>query len=241
MEGKRDLTPQSGDAADGNAVGKMIAPGLETHIDYIQSTHSHEFREYSDEEVAELGKILLSTDTSDAHRKQCLGILAHLGTVTACQILSDYEAVAVGEEMKIWAELAKQECRMFLEMDLTDESQAVISSGLGVDANRIRFFYLVLPLPGQKFHEGQEIVVRIAFEEVAKNFGCDVEEVVFNAEHIGITALVPMDVAPGDFVLAAIGECNLHEEMVLEYYYSTNVRIPVEEEVKEIISIIMAD
>jgi len=229
------------DALDEKETGKVFCPGIETHIDYIQSTHSHEFREYSEEETAEMGKVLLSADVSDDDRKRCLGVLAHLGTVQAHQILKDYQAIAEGDEMKTWAELARQECRMFLEMELSGEPQLMISSGLGGDENRFRYYYMVLPMPGNQFQPGVEIAVRIAFEEVAAGLECEIEDVVFNTEYIGIKALVPLDVAPADLVVPAIEQCNQHGELVLEYYYCTNMQIPGEEEAKEIISIIMED
>jgi hypothetical protein len=226
------------DALDEKETGKVFCPGIETQIDYIQSTHSHEFREYSEEETAEMGKVLLSVAVSDEDRKRCLGVLAHLGTVGAYKILTDYQAIAEGDEMKMWAELARQECRMFLEMELSGEPQMMITGGLGGDDERLRFYYMVLPLSGHKFQPGQDVVVRIAFEEVASKLACEIEDVVASPDFCGIRAMVPLDVAPADLVVDAIEQCNQFGEFVLEDYYCTNMKIPDEEEVKEIISLI---
>ena len=59
--------------------------------------------------------------------------------------------------------------------------------------------------------------------------------------YIGMTLLIPLDVAVGTVIESGINKCNEMGEFVFEHYYVTNQNIPDESEIDEIIRIVKED
>ena len=115
-----------------------------TQNEYLNYSHSFEQGELSDEETMRISDMLFSTKTPPEAKKKALTILAHLGTITAYRQIEKYYNTP-GYELKPWAALALQECRMFLETSLSDESTGFISSGLGVFEEKCNTISLSCP------------------------------------------------------------------------------------------------
>ncbi|MCK9451081.1 MAG: hypothetical protein M0Q90_05270 [Bacteroidales bacterium] len=64
---------------------------------------------------------------------------------------------------------------------------------------------------------------------------CIVETIDTNDNFAALTVLVPMDVAVKPFIETTIKKCNKFGGFVLEHYYVTNMNIPDELEIKDII------
>lgn len=213
---------------------------FQTQTDYLEYSHSFGRGELTEEETINLGQMLYTVQLPVEGKKKALTLLAHLGNITALRQLEKYYNNP-DKELKQWAALAIQECKMFLENTLTDEMTGFISSGLGGHKNRLRFYFLVLPLEGQLFTKRQKEVIKDEFTLVANTLRSEVESFDFSDAYVGFTALLPMDIAIATFMESGIKNCNDLGEFVFEFYFAANTEIPNEAEIEKIISIIRND
>jgi hypothetical protein len=213
---------------------------LQTQIEYIEHSHSFDRGELTQEQIINLGNMLCDSQLPVEGKKKALSLLAHTNSITAFKQIEKYYNNP-DKEVKQWAALALQESKMFLESSLTDEMTCFISSGLGGDKNRMRHYFLVLPLEGKLFTEKQKSVLKDEYTIVAKNLRSEIESFDFSDTYAGITVLLPLDIAPETFFKSGMMKCNELGEFVLEYYYVTNTNIPDQPEIEKIIRIIMDD
>ena len=206
---------------------------IQTQKEYLDYSHSFDRGELTEKETINLGNILLDTKTEIEARKKALTLLAHLGTITAFRHIEKYYNHP-DKELKQWTALALQECRMFLESTLTDQSTGFISSGLGGLNDKLRYFFLVLS-SDRPFTTTQKEVIKEEFNLAAKGLNCVVEAVDQSDTFVGLTVLVPMDVAVGTFIVTGIKKCNELGDFVFEHYYVTNQEIPDTSEILDII------
>ena len=167
-------------------------------------------------------------------KKKALTLLAHLGTIIAYRQIEKYNKHP-DKELKQWTALALQECRMFLESTLTDQNMGFITSGLGGHKDKLRYYFLMLPSNERVFTSIQNAIVKNEINLVAKDLNSIIETVDFSGKFIGLTALIPMDVAVGTFIETGIEKCNEQGDFVFEHYYATNGNIPDESEIDDII------
>ncbi|NBB89246.1 MAG: hypothetical protein GVX96_05620 [Bacteroidetes bacterium] len=207
---------------------------IQTQKDYLDYSHSFDRGKLTDKQTFQLGDTLFSQETTPADKKKILVLLAHLGTIIAYrQIEKYYKKPDI--ELKPWATLALQECRMFLENDLTDQNKGLILSGLGAVKDKFRYYFLLLPCTDKPFTSTQNGIIKKEIHHVAKNLNCILETIDFSAHYAALTALVPADVAIGTFIESGIKKCNERGVVVYEHYYATNGHIPDEPEIWDII------
>lgn len=210
---------------------------LQTQNEYFGYSHSFDRGELTEDETINLGNLLNKPFMKLEGKKKALVLLAHLGTITAFRQIEKYYKNP-DKELKPWAALALQECRMFLESTLEDRSIGFISTGLGGVKDKLRYFFLIISSTEGVFTETQKRIIDEEFLLVAKNLNCEIEALDHSETFVGLTVLVPMDVAVGTFVETGIKMCNELGNFVFEYYYATNQDIPDEKEIMEIIRIV---
>ena len=213
---------------------------IETLEEYSGYSHSFDTGKLSDKETINLGRALIEKKLPIEAQKKILVLLAHLGTIEACRQIENY-CNSSDNVLKQWTLLALQECRMFLEGSIMDDNMGYIASGLGGLGNRMRYYFLVLPLIGESFTQTQKDVIKSEFEGICNDLNSIVENINFSDIYVGFTVLVPVDVAVGTLIESGIKKCNELGEFVFEYYYVGNINIPDQKEILEIIEIIMKD
>ena len=212
---------------------------IQTQKEYLDYSESFDRGELTDEQTSHLGSILRLPRIPMADKKKTLTLLAHLGTISAYRQIENYYESG-DPEVKPWAALALQECRMFLESTLLDMSTGFIASGLGGLKDKMRFYSLLLPMTDMRFSAAQHEIMRTELECVAKDLNCNVENLFPADTFLGLTALVSNDVAVGTFIETAIQQSNASDNFVFEHYYVTNQNIPDEAEIKDIIGKVRA-
>lgn len=210
---------------------------FQTQKEYIEYSDSFEKGELSEKETLGLCNLLKKNEISTKDKKKILTILAHSGTILAYREIEKFNKTQ-NDELKKWSALALQECKMFLESELTDFSKGFISTGLGGIKDKIRFYFLILPLYNCQFSDNQQKIIADEFNITAKEMNSTIEKIDFSNEYIGITALTPLNVAVGKLIESGIKKCNELGTFVFEYYYVTNEKLPNQEEIKEVIKIV---
>ncbi len=212
---------------------------LQTQEEYLEESHSFGEGDLTEPQVLKLGQILNDQHTPVAGKKKALSMLAHVGTVTAFRQLEQFHKNGPGKELAQWSRLALSECRMFLENSLDDENNGLIISGMGGIGGSLRFYFLVLPLIGQTFTRIQKDIIRDEFTLVCKSMNSVLERIDYADNYVGMTILVPLEIACGNLIDTGIKKCNELGTFVLEYYYATNMAIPDEAEIRDIIKIVL--
>ncbi len=213
---------------------------IETLKEYSGYSHSFDKGKLSEKDTINLGRALFDKKLPIEARKKILVLLAHLGTIEACRQIEKY-GNSPDNDLKQWTLLSLQECRMFLEGSIMDESMGYISSGLGGLDNRMRYYFLVLPLIGASLTQIQKDVIKSEFEIICKGLNSVIENIDFSDTFVGFTVFVPLDVAVGTLIDSGINKCNELGKFVFEYYYVGNTNIPDQKEIEEIIEIIRKD
>jgi len=210
---------------------------VQTQEEYINYSDSFEQGELTKDQTIYLGNILFNTKKEIEAKKKVLTLLAHLGTITAFRIIEKYHKNP-DVTIKQWTALSLQECKMFLESELTDQSAGFISSGLGGLDKRLRYYFLLLPSTDRPFTVLQKDIIREELNLVSKSLNSIVESVDLSDTFVGMVALVPLDVAVGTLIEKGINKCNELGDFVFEDYFVTNQNIPDKAEINDIIKIV---
>jgi hypothetical protein len=213
---------------------------MKIHMEYLDYSNSFDHGELTEKQTINLGNILCDARSTIDSKKKIVTLLAHLGTISAFRQIEKYYNNPEND-IKSWTALALQECKMFLESTLKDENAGFISTGLGGTNDKLRYYFLVLPLTDKQFTSIQNRIIKDEFLLIAKDLKCIIETVDNSDTYVGLTALVPMDLAIGVFIEQGIQKCNELGEFVFEFYYVTNQDIPDNLEIIEIIKIVRAD
>lgn len=207
---------------------------IQTQKEYIDHSHTFDRGELTETETLNLSSILFDIKATIETKKKALTLLAHLGTITAFRQIEKYYDNP-DKDLRQWTALSLQECKMFLESTLTDQNTGFISSGLGGLKNRLRYYFLILSSTDRPFTTTQKNIIKEELNLVARDLNSIVESVYLSDTFVGLTVLVPMDVAVGTIIEAGIKKCNELGNFVFEHYYVTNQEIPDKSEIKDII------
>lgn len=202
--------------------------------EYLAFTANIDHEQHSEEDTLARSEVLLSATTSTAEKKEILARLAHAGTLDAYRVLEQFAETAE-PELQDWSTLALHECRLLLEQDW-DEPVGVVITGLGGEADRLRYFVAVCSEDSAAFSEAQLAIIESAFSATCDRLGSILEEVQIHANYATLKVLVPLDVAVGAVIEGGISECNEQGSFLGESYYVTNDRIPTEAEILEFLA-----
>lgn len=220
----------------------LLEEGIDkkVHEEYVGYSGSFGTSELEKKEIMVLGKALQYPNGDHVMKKRALVILAHTGMITAFRQIEAYYKNP-DKELRQWAALALQECKMFIESALLEESRGFISTGLGGKGDRLRYYFLVLPLTDETFSSTQKKILKDEFSQACKNLNSMMEMMDLTDKYAGFTVLVPMDVAIGSVIDTGIKNCNEMGEFVFGYYYVTNQDIPDADEIEKAIAIVRGD
>ena len=126
------------------------SPEGQAAIDYVNSHHwlPGNYRTLPRKKVEVLGKTLFNPNKRLKKKKKVLMLLGHRGSIEAYRILKQYvqdpelkrrrpflkRSPSEGLELKVWADMAFEECKTFLATELSDEIQLgtnVVRSKIG--------------------------------------------------------------------------------------------------------------
>lgn len=114
------------------------SPEGQAAVEYVHSHHwlPGNYRTLPRKEVEVLGKTLFNPKTRLKKKKKALMLLGHRGSIEAYRILKQYlqdpsaelkrgrpRSASEGLELKVWADIAFEECKTFLATELSEEIQ----------------------------------------------------------------------------------------------------------------------
>jgi uncharacterized protein YecA (UPF0149 family) len=109
--------------------GKAAAEYVKSH-----SLLPRNDEETTEEQIAENGRELLSSETPVKKKKKILMLLAHLGVYESFQILKQYRTDP-DPDLKVWADMAFDECETFVRQSFSPEAIASFNAFLHTRRN----------------------------------------------------------------------------------------------------------
>ena len=205
---------------------------LSMQEEYLRFSQRIDFDKINYEEVLTESDKLFNDDSPVELKKRIFILLAHLGTPESCRTIEKYLRIAQGD-LRHWALLSLNECRILLESALLQEEAGLISTGLGGKDNNLRYYFVVSSKGGQPFSENHRNTLKRGFETISLKYKSEIEEINFEAIYAMIGILIPMDVAVGEVIEEGISECNKMSEFLSPDYYVTNIKKPTPEEISK--------
>lgn len=180
----------------------------------------------------EKSDLLFNDRTPLEEKKKILAQLASIEDVKAYRIIEKFVQSA-NESIKHWSLLALQESRLLLQSKLLEQSQVLISTGLGGKGNKLRYFFVLFTNNDLPFSKLQQKVVKGEFEFLFHKNESIIEEIQFTENIATIVALVPLHIAIQDLFSNVVSECNQYGNFLKENNIITNVKILTIDEIKK--------
>ena len=163
----------------------------------------------------------LSDCTDLEERKHLLVSLACTGEIEAYRFLEKY-LVTCDDDIKKWAVLACQQCQMFLESSLLDESKLYVASGLGGKDYRLRYIFVLFGKTKDEFTDFQKKVISNESKYYLEKSGSVSENLQYLCNYAICTALVPLYEDVVAIVQSIIDEVNQYGGFVKQSIFITN-------------------
>jgi hypothetical protein len=165
-------------------------------------------------------------------KKKLLSQIAAINDVKAYRTIESFVKIA-NPDLRHWSLLALQESRMLLQSKLLEQSQVLVSTGLGGKDGKLRYFFVLFNRNNEPYSETQQKVIRNEFDYVFKKNAADIEETNFYENIATILGLVPLTIPIQDIFIKAITEINQFGNFVRENCIITNVRIMSVDEIRD--------
>jgi len=166
-------------------------------------------------------------------QKRILVTLACIGTVEAFRFLENYLSYC-NDDIKKWVLLAYQQCQMFLESSLLDESKIYVASGLGGKEHRLRYIFVLAGTAKSEFSDFHKKVLENETEYYLSKHDSIREELKYSANYAICTALVPLSEDIVSLIQKIIDEVNQYGGFISNSIFVTNEKKVSKEELDKI-------
>jgi hypothetical protein len=167
-------------------------------------------------------------------KKDLLVKLASIDSIEAYRTLEKYTSGSF-KQLKDWAILAMQECRLLLESKLLDSSQVLISTGLGGKGLKLRYFTVLVARENIPYNTFQQKIVTEETMFAMKKGKGELEDLQFDQELCTILSIIPLQIPVQRLFDEMIRECNHYGDFIHPRYIITNVKILEHDEIRRII------
>ena len=189
---------------------------------------------FNPEEVLKKRETIFHHDLAIDDKKHLMVQLANIDSIEAYRTLEKY-INGTYDQLKDWATLALQECRLLLESKLLDKSQVLISTGLGGKGLKLRYFTVLISAHGKSFTPFQKRIVADEIRFTIKRSKGEFEQIEFDKELCTLVSIIPLQIPVQGLFDELIMECNQYGDFINPEYIITNVKIIPNEEIREMI------
>ncbi|MDY9918383.1 hypothetical protein PSM36_2568 [Proteiniphilum saccharofermentans] len=184
-----------------------------------------------DDEVS----ILFSPDEPIERKKRSLTLLASIPDVGAYRSIETYHSSPLEPELLHWSSMALVSSRIVLSSDLSGHQQVYISSGLGGQDKKLRFFALFTTNDRQHFTDLQKEMVEREFTFQLQKADVVIEKFEIRENYFTILMLFPFSKDVKSSLNDAITECNQYGNFLDTKFLFTNVKVLSEKEIENIL------
>lgn len=185
-----------------------------------------------DEEVS----ILFSQEEDIERKKKSLTLLASIPDVGAYRTIETYHSSPADKELVYWSSMALVSSRIILTSDLSGQQQVYISSGLGGQDKRLRFFSLFTSNNRQEFTSFQKEIIDHEFTFHLNSTDVLIEKFEIGNNYFTLLLLFHFDEDIKSRLNSAVEECNKYGNFLDTKFLFTNVKILNEKEIEILIN-----
>ncbi|MGE0090499.1 MAG: hypothetical protein AB7S50_13590 [Bacteroidales bacterium] len=187
--------------------------------------YSNELRKNkcTDEDVLLDSTLLYDLSVEVEVKKRILSELSESESVEGFRELEKFLKVA-DKDLRPWAVLSFQHCRIGLESKLLDEHKVFISTGLGGKDDKLRYFIAFKNNNDILFTDLQQKIISNEFSSIYKNNNCIIEAISYIDQYFTLLAIMPVNCTLNDVIMQAINEVNLYGNFLFTEYLITNVK-----------------
>lgn len=180
--------------------------------------------------------LLFSPEETVDRKKRSLTLLASIPDVGAYRSIESYHSNPMEPELTHWSSMALVSSRIILSSDLSGHQQIYISSGLGGQDKKLRFFSLFTTVNRQNFTDLQKEIVEREFTFQIKKSDVEIEKFDIRDNYFTILLLFPFDKDVKSNFNSAVTECNQYGNFLDTKFLFTNVKILSEKEIEKILN-----
>lgn len=185
-----------------------------------------------DEEVS----ILFSPEVDIERKKKSLTLLASIPDVGAYRTIETYHSSPADKELAHWSSMALVSSRIILTSDLSGQQQIYVSSGLGGQDKKLRFFSLFTTSNRQEFTDLQKEMIEREFTFHLNSIDVVIEKMDIRSNYFTLLILFPLDEDIKSRLNSAVKECNQYGNFLDSRFLFTNVKILNEKEIETLLS-----
>ncbi|MDR1527038.1 MAG: hypothetical protein LBS46_05115 [Dysgonamonadaceae bacterium] len=215
----------------GNLHVLEIPVPVEKQLEYFK--YSEKVREYSESETVEEQIEMLNSDrVSYEEMKYAMTFLAISGDVKAYRALESYSKEPKNELLNDWIAMSLLQARITLDSELSDEKQVFISTGLGGERNKLRFYAFFKSEGLRPFSDYQRNLIEKEMPFHIRRYQGEVEEIQIEENYFSLVFLIDLQVDLRNMLLNAVDECNEYGNFIQTGFIVTNVKKFGEEDIR---------
>ena len=234
MESERDIFNEFNQALQslkGNLHVLEASVPVEKQMEYFR--YSEKVREHSQNQTVE-GQIdaLNSDQSSIEEMRYAMAFLAISGDVKAYRALENYNKDTKNKLLNDWSKMALLQARITLDSELSDEKQVFISTGLGGEGSKLRFYAFFKSEGLRTFSDYQRNLIEKEIPFHIQRYYGKVEEIQIEDNYFSIVFLIELQVDLKTMFLNALAECNEYGNFIQTSFVITNVKRFSPEDIK---------
>lgn len=204
-------------------------------MEYYECSRNNQLdKEVNDSEVISKKDLIFDETVSLDQKKTMLVQLAAINDIEAYRAIESYLRKP-NRKLYDWAYLALQESRMLIESKFLEENQVLISTGLGGEGNKLRYFIVFISADGTPLTELQQKIVRSELEYAFKSKDAVLEDILFERNYALVLSMVPLNIPVQKLFDKVLHECNEFGHFLFHDYIITNVKILSLDEIEELL------
>lgn len=201
------------------------------YFDYVINKR----KDLNEDEIIKQKDNIFDNEFDIEEKKYLIANLASIPEVEVFRTLEKY-AQNPDDELKFWIEIALQENKAFLKSELLDEKQIFISTGLGGEENKLRYFVVLISDDQEDFSDVQKRIITSEIKYYFKNNSSKLEKVEFGKYFVTILTLFPLDASVHKIFSGIISEINELGNFMSQNFIISNVKALDLVETEELIS-----
>lgn len=196
---------------------------IELQLEYFN--YAKELKnEFTQDYILKRKNDLFDDNFPNEEKKNLLVLLASINKVEAYRAIEKFTKEPV-PELKSWSVLALQESRMLMQSTFLDEQQVFISTGLGGQGQKLRYFLILRSRDFNiEFTKTQKQLIESELIFSIKKHDGVFEEIEFEDGFAKALLLMPLKSDMQDMFRSFIDECNQYGDFLDEDVILTNVR-----------------
>ena len=196
---------------------------VEKQMEYFR--YSEKVREHSRNQTVEKQIDALNSDQSSIEEmKYAMAFLAISGDVKAYRALENYSNDPKKKLLSDWTKMSLLQARITLDSELSDEKQVFISTGLGGEGSKLRFYAFFKSEGLRPFSDYQRNLIEKEMAFHIRRYQGKVENIQIEENYFSVVFLIELQVDVKTMLLNAIAECNEYGNFIQTGFIVTNVK-----------------